>query len=210
MSGFRILPVPETLAAEVRATLRTPDWGYPATSEVAVGYGPCRTCLRLFEIGKERRILFTHDPFAGLEPYPLPGPVFIHESPCEPLRDTSTLPDELRRVPMTLNGYARGRRLRAQEHIGNRRFEDVVARVFSDPMVEYIHVRNTDVGCFLVQLDREPAPESVENARSPIRDIARPVRCELAVQRSITRTWMLHRACWRRRARRTRRRQLRV
>lgn len=26
---------------------------------------------------------------------------------------------------------------------------------FADPLVAYIHVRNTDVGCFLLQLDRE-------------------------------------------------------
>ncbi len=162
MSGFRIVPLPESTATEVRATLRTPGWGYPAATEVAAGYGPGRTCLRMFEIGKERRILFTHDPFADLEPYPLPGPVFIHEAPCEPLRETSVFPDELRRIPMTLNGYARGRRLRAQEHVGHGRVEDVVARLFADPMVAYIHVRNTDVGCFLLQLDREHSKEALQ------------------------------------------------
>jgi hypothetical protein len=63
---------------------------------------------------------------------------------------------------MTLNGYARGRRLRAQEHVGHGRVEDVVARLFADPMVAYIHVRNTDVGCFLLQLDREHSKEALQ------------------------------------------------
>jgi hypothetical protein len=56
---------------------------------------------------------------------------------------------------MTLNAYARGRKLRAQVHVSDGDVEGAATRLLADPVVAYIHVRNTDVGCFLVQLDRE-------------------------------------------------------
>jgi hypothetical protein len=154
MSGFAIVPLAEEVAAEVRSTLRTPGWGYPASVAVAAGYGPCRTCLRMFEIGAERCILFTHDAFAGVEPYPLPGPVFIHAARCEPYRDRSAFPDALRAIGLTLEAYRSGRELRAQERVADGRVEPAVERLLADPAVDYIHVRNTDVGCFLLQIDR--------------------------------------------------------
>ena len=155
MSGFRVVALDPATADAVRTTLRTPVWGYPATAEPATGYGPCRVCLRMFAIGSERRILFTRDPFAGLEPYPLPGPEYIHEEPCEAYGDPAAFPDALRPLSMTLNAYARGRKLRAQAHVSDGDVEGAVTRLLADPVVAYIHVRNTDVGCFLVQLDRE-------------------------------------------------------
>jgi hypothetical protein len=157
VSGFEIVALGEEVAAEVRSTLRTPGWGYPASVEVAAGYGPCRTCLRMFEIGVERRILFTHDPFAGREPYPLPGPVFIHAARCEPYRDRAAFPDELRAIGLTFEGYAEGRELRAVVRVSDGRVEPVIAELLADPGIDYIHVRNTDVGCFLLQIDRSAA-----------------------------------------------------
>jgi hypothetical protein len=154
VSGFRVVALDPATADTVRSTLRTPEWGYPATAEIAAGYGPCRVCLRMFAIGSERRILFTHDPFAGLEPYPLPGPVYIHEASCEAYADPAAFPDALRPLSLTLNAYARGRRLCAQAYVSDGDVEGAAARLLADPDVAYIHARNTDVGCFLVQLDR--------------------------------------------------------
>jgi hypothetical protein len=76
---FRVAAIPTKVADLVRSTMRSPGYGHPAHAEVATGYGPCRHCLRDFQVGKERRILFTYDPFHGIEPLPLPGPIFIHE-----------------------------------------------------------------------------------------------------------------------------------
>jgi hypothetical protein len=154
MKGFRVVALDPATAEEVRTTLRTPMWGYPATVETATGYGPCRTCLRMFAIGSERRILFTHDPFAGLEPYPLPGPVYIHERRCAPYADPTRFPPALRPLSMTFNAYGRGRELRAQAYVSNGDVEGAAAQLLADPHVAYVHARNTDVGCFLLQLDR--------------------------------------------------------
>lgn len=151
---FRIAAMPAATAEAVRRTLTTPGWGYPAIVELAGGYGPCRTCLRMFEVGVDQRIFFTHDEFAGREPYPLPGPVYICADPCEPYAQTGAFPDDLRALPLTLNAYASGRRLCAQVLVDDGKVEEAISRLFADPAVDYIHVRNTEVGCFLLGVDR--------------------------------------------------------
>lgn len=45
---YRVVSIPPALAQEVRATGKSPQYGHPAHSEVAKGYGPCRQCLRKF------------------------------------------------------------------------------------------------------------------------------------------------------------------
>jgi hypothetical protein len=81
--SFRVAAIPTKVADLVRSTMRSPGYGHPAHTEIATGYGPCRHCLRDFQLGKDRRILFTYDPFYGIEPLPLPGPIFIHAGACE-------------------------------------------------------------------------------------------------------------------------------
>jgi hypothetical protein len=105
-------------------------------------------------VGQERRILFTYDAFAGTESLPLPGPVFIHEAPCERYAEGSSFPDDLRPHALTFNAYERGRRLRAQEYITDGRVEPVIERLFARSDVDYIHVRDTDAGCFDFTIER--------------------------------------------------------
>jgi hypothetical protein len=46
MSQFRFHGIAEALAAQVRSSMRSPQYGHPAHRELAQGYGPCRLCLR--------------------------------------------------------------------------------------------------------------------------------------------------------------------
>lgn len=154
---YRFVPVDPQIAAQVRSTMKAPGYNHPASLTVATGYGPCRVCLQPLAVGKEERILFTHDPFAEREPFPLPGPIFIHAHDCQPYDTPSRFPDELRFIPMTLNAYAQGRRLVAQERIEDGRVESHLDRLFDDPAVAYVHVRNTEAGCFIVHVERLPA-----------------------------------------------------
>src|SRR5262249_8760938 len=124
-------------------------------SELATGYGPCRLCLRTFEIGAEKRLLFTYDPFHGVEPYPLPGPVFIHEAECLPYPEDGGFPQDLRTHGLTLDAYACGRRLVAEERLeGGAGIDELVARLLARPEVAYIHVRDTEAGCFDFRIER--------------------------------------------------------
>jgi len=111
MSPFRIVAIPDAVATAVRNTSVSPFSDHPTHTEVARGYGPCRLCLQPFDTGVDRRILFTYDPFEGLESLPLPGPVFIHEMACGRYSETGAFPADTRARAITLNGYRRGRQL---------------------------------------------------------------------------------------------------
>lgn len=155
-AGYNVLPIPERVAREVRQTRKAPGYGHPAHTDIADGYGPCRLCLRPMVVGQDERLLFTYDPFAGHEPFPLPGPIYVHATECPP-HEGGAFPDDLRFIPLTLNAYASGRRLVAQERLDNghdRQVESALARLFEDPSVAYVHLRNTEAGCFIAQAER--------------------------------------------------------
>jgi hypothetical protein len=154
MPGYRVVAIPSEVADAVRSTHKSPGYGHPAHAEVSTGHGPCRLCLRTFAVGRDRRILFTYDAFAGAESLPLPGPVFVHEAPCERYAEEAGFPDDLRPHPLTLNAYGRGRWLRAQEYVTDGRAEPVIERLFARSDVDYIHVRDTDAGCFDFTIER--------------------------------------------------------
>lgn len=166
MQRFRTIAIPTATAQAVRATLRSPGYGHPAHAETAAGYGPCRHCLRTFRVGAERRILFTLDPFHGEEPFPLPGPVFIHEAACARFPEEGGFPEELKAHPLTLCGYARGRELREEVRVRGAEVEPEVARLLARPDVDYVHVRDTAAGCYDFRIERagEPARSGLPGA----------------------------------------------
>ena len=161
---FRIIAIPTSVAQSVRKTGTSPGYGHPTSSGIAQGYGPCRHCLRTFKVGQERRILFTLDPFEGLEQLPLPGPVFIHEQDCERFPELGGFPDGLRAHPLTLNAYGRGRRLRAQEYVTDGDIEPLIARLFERREVDYIHVRDTNAGCYDLRVERVTLENRSDNS----------------------------------------------
>jgi len=118
MSFYRVVPISEDLAREVRSTLKAPRYGHPAHVEKATGYGPCRACLRKFREGEEDRILFTYDAFTGVDGYPSPGPVFIHRADCAAYADEG-FPPELRDLPLTLEAYGADRWIVARERVAD-------------------------------------------------------------------------------------------
>ena len=154
MQSYRVVAVGDRIADAVRKTMRSPGYGHPAHAEVATGYGPCRQCLRTFAVGKERRILFTYDAFYGKEDLPLPGPVFIHEHDCERYPEDSGFPIDMTSHRVTLNAYARGRRLVSQKYVTNGEIEPQLQQLLQDGDVAYIHVRDTDAGCYDFCIER--------------------------------------------------------
>lgn len=154
MQSYRVVAVGDRIADAVRKTLRSPGYGHPAHPEVATGYGPCRQCLRTFAVGKERRILFTYDAFYGKEDLALPGPVFIHEDHCERYPEEGGFPIDMTSHRVTLNAYARGRRLVSQKYVSNGEIEPQLQQLLQDRDVAYIHVRDTDAGCYDFSIER--------------------------------------------------------
>jgi hypothetical protein len=153
MTPFRVTGIPEKISRHVREHLKAPGYGHPAHIETATGYGPCRSCLRTFETGREERVLFTYDPFHGLDSYPSPGPVFIHRGDCERYEGT-VFPETLRHLPLTLEGYGRDRWIHHRERVADGQVEAALDRLLAAPEVEYVHVRNTEAGCFIAVVER--------------------------------------------------------
>lgn len=152
MSAYRYAGLATHIADEVRATLRSPQYGHPAHRERARGYGPCRHCLRTFRVDEEDRLLFTYQPFAPGN-LPAPGPVFIHADDC-PRYDALAYPPDFRELPLVIEGYTTEGRLVAQVRVGNASPEAVVDQVFDDPATAFVHLRNGEAGCFMARVER--------------------------------------------------------
>src|SRR5436190_17916621 len=144
MTTFRFQGIADAIAAEVRQTLRAPEYGHPAHRDLAQGYGPCRLCLRTFAIGKDERILFTYQPFHEPGSLPAPGPVFIHARECTRY-DAPELPSDFRSLPLVFEAYRAGGELVARERVGTRNPDDVLAALFE--RADYVHIRNGEAGC---------------------------------------------------------------
>src|SRR5262245_25760223 len=154
MADYRTLAITDTLAQKVRSSRKSPGYGHPVHVEVATGHGPCRLCLRSFEVGVERRLLFTLDPFFGLEKLPLPGPVFIHEDGCERHSEDAGFPADLLAHELTFEAYGRGRHLRSSEQVQGSAVEPAITRLLARADVDYIHVRDTEAGCYDFRIER--------------------------------------------------------
>lgn len=153
MAGFRVLPIDSKLAEQVRNTLKSPQYGHPAHIELAKGYGPCRACLKQFQAGEEDRILFTYNPFESFDSYPSPGPIFIHAKSCQNFSEPNRFPDELKTLPLTLEAYGENRWIIARERPAPDEIESSVERLLQTNGVRYIHVRNTEAGCFIARIE---------------------------------------------------------
>lgn len=160
MHHLRFVAISSTLAEKVRATGKSPGYGHPTHTEVATGHGPCRHCLRTFEIGSERRTLFTYDPFHGLDRIPLPGPVFIHAEACERYDDSAGFPEDLRTHPLTFAAYGEARRLLSETHVEDGVVEPVLERLFDAADVRYVHVRDLEAGCYDFRVERAAGKEA--------------------------------------------------
>ena len=153
MHVYRFQGIPDSIAAAARESMRSPQYGHPAHAEVATGYGPCRQCLRTFQVGNEERLLFTYQPFSDPTALPAPGPVFIHRRPCERY-DGPELPRTLRPLPLALDGYGANGALLAQRRVGALTFEAVLQEILETAEVRYVHLRNAEAGCFIARIDR--------------------------------------------------------
>ncbi len=157
MIPIRVIAVSTEIAESVRTTMKDPRYGFPAYSEVATGGAPCRHCLRMISPG-ERWTLFTHDAFEGIEKLPLPGPVYVHAESCERYPEDGGFPAELRNSPRTLNAYARGGQLLAQEYVEDGNVDMGIENLLARKDTDYIHVRSTTAGCYTFRVERADGP----------------------------------------------------
>jgi len=153
MQKHRVVAIDTEIAEQVRATLKSPVYGFPALLEDSGEPAPCRHCLRTIA-AKEGRILFTYDRFTGKERLPQPGPVYIHAESCARYSEDEGFPEDLRNSPRTVEAYANGRKLKAQAYVTDGRYEPVIAKLFDDSEVDYLQIQSTTAGCFTFRIER--------------------------------------------------------
>lgn len=153
---FAVLALPTKVADLVRETKRSPGYGHPAHTEVATGYGPCRHCLRTFKVGEEQRILFTYDPFFGIERVPLPGPVFIHAHSCAAYPADAGYPPDMLQHAAVMNAFRKGQQLIARRVVEEKGAHlDAIQQLLANEDVDYIEVRDLEAGCFDFRIERQ-------------------------------------------------------
>ena len=154
MFRCHIAGLPAALTDEVRRTLKSPGYGHPVHVELATGTGPCRQCLRPFDVGQEQRILFTHRPVMESGTITAPGPVFIHQAECERY-DAHAFPPELRALPLALEARAAAGRVLECRIVNGDAVEGELEALFDEPGVSHVYVRHAEAGCFIARVDPE-------------------------------------------------------
>jgi hypothetical protein len=153
MATYQLTGLPDTVADEARLTGRSPGYGHPVHREVAGGTGPCRSCLGLFQVGEEERLLFTYRPDLGPSALGAPGPIFIHARECTRYEGT-TLPEGLLRLPLLIEGRTHDGRTSKAEIVPGGRADQVIRAQLDDERVDFVTLRHGEAGCFIATVDR--------------------------------------------------------
>ena len=151
-SALKIVPVDPEIASAVRRERRD-SFGNALAVRRDDARHQCRSCLELTRPG-EGFILFAHRPFAGPQPYAEVGPVFIHERECRPYGDAGSYPPEFPRTNVVLRAYGETDEIVDARLVTLHPVEEVIAELFEDPSVSYLHARNAAYGCFMFRIER--------------------------------------------------------
>ncbi len=153
MISYQIVGLPDHVAEEARRTRRSPGYGHPVHQELAMGTGPCRSCLELFEVGAEDRLLLTYQPNCGEHTLGAPGPVFIHAEACQRY-EGSRVSEGLAQISLLVEGRTKdGRTLRSTPTHGNEA-DRVIRECLSRPEIDFVLLRHGEAGCFISRVDR--------------------------------------------------------
>jgi len=151
--NYKVVPVTSEIARSVRENMVSAQYGHPAFADVAIGYGPCRVCLKTFVKGAEERILFTYNAFENLSNLPNPSPVYIHKNECASFGENG-FPPELIDLPLLFEGYGEESELVKRESIKKDDIENQIGEIFALSNVRYINIRNAEAGCFVARIER--------------------------------------------------------
>jgi hypothetical protein len=153
MSVYYVAGLSDEITAEVRTSMRSPQFGHPVSREIATGTGPCRACLNPFRVGVEERLLFTYRPDAGPGSLAAPGPVFIHARQCTRYV-ADHFPTALASFALIVEARARNNRVPLAHRATGSEIDKLVEQLFADPDVDYVYIRHGDAGCHIARIQR--------------------------------------------------------
>jgi Protein of unknown function (DUF1203) len=152
--NYKVIPIPSEVAESVRKNMISPQYKHTAFASIATGYGPCRSCLKVFDEGCEERILFTYNSFEGLSSLPLPSPIFIHKNDCEPFSGEG-FPQDLIDLPLLFEAFGENSELIKREKVERRKIDEQIKACLNLPKVRYVNIRNAEAGCFIARIERK-------------------------------------------------------
>jgi hypothetical protein len=114
---------------------------------------PCRVSLEDAEPGESLWLLHhVHHDVPG--PYRASGPIYVREQAVHATPAPGEVPAMLRCRLLSLRAYDADGMLRDAEVCDGTALEPVVARLFADPDVAYLHAHNARPGCFNCRIER--------------------------------------------------------
>ena len=158
MAKFRIVPLAKEYAEKIR-NVRQDDFGHEVIEQAATGRGPCRVSLKPFKPGKDKRLLFSHSPFAIDNAFNQPGPVFIFSDEVEEYKDIYRFPPEIKadkeHFHLTLIGYSADQKMVFTKLVGDKDVDKLIEEIFNKHYeVEYLHVRSAEACCYICKIER--------------------------------------------------------
>lgn len=158
MNNFKIIPLSKEYAASIRHSMKD-EFNHAVQEQVASGKGPCRVSLQAFEPHKDKRLLFTHSPFAIDNPFNQPGPVFINQQEVEEYNDVYNFPPAIKadkiNFPLSLVGYDKEQLMVYARLVGDKDVDELINQIFDKhPEVVFLHARNAAACCYICKIER--------------------------------------------------------
>ena len=152
-SNFKIVPLPSDVARLARESRRD-EFGNRLSVLRDGERHQCRSCLALSQ-PDEGVILLSYQPFPSRQPYAEVGPIFIHERDCQPYADMHAYPPDFPHRAVVLRAYNDADQIVAAEPVMERGVEKVIAEMFTDRAIAYLHARNLGYGCYMFRAERQ-------------------------------------------------------
>lgn len=135
------LPVPLTV----------PDHAPRRVADAPHAY-PCRRCLTDAEPGEVLRLV-AYDPWTVDSPYRQPGPVLVHETPCE-RAVLAELPEQQRRRLLSVRAFDADGLPTTAEVVPGSEAQDRLEELLGEGTTAFVHLHNAAPGCFAVRVER--------------------------------------------------------
>jgi hypothetical protein len=114
---------------------------------------PCRVSLEDAEPGERVLLLpFTHHDVDS--PYRGTGPIYVREAAITATPRVNEVPALLRTRLLSVRAYDRDAMMVESDVVEGHTLDGVIARLFANPAIAYLHVHNAKPGCFNCRVDR--------------------------------------------------------
>ncbi|MES2098061.1 MAG: DUF1203 domain-containing protein [Pseudomonadota bacterium] len=114
---------------------------------------PCRITLEDADPG-DALLLLNYEHLPVDTPYRSCHAIYVRDGAHDSARYVDRVPEQLRSRLLSVRAFDAAGMMTDADVIGGTDLEPLIARLFGDPAVEYLHVHNAKRGCFAARIDR--------------------------------------------------------